>query len=150
MPLKGTGFTLGGTADRIDQDTSGALFIYDYKSGSVPTAAQQKSYDKQLLLEAVMAEAGAFKNLPAAPVSEVAYIGLGASPKFERIKIGQEIVGATHDELVSLVRAYSSRKQGYTARRIVETRNFSGDYDHLSRFGEWDYTATPLHQEVGP
>ncbi len=142
-------FTLTGTADRIDRDGEGALYIYDYKTGAIPTAKQRANYDKQLLLEAVMAEAGAFKGLAKARVAEVAYIGLGATPKFERIQIGAEDIETTRSGLIELIDAYARRGQGYIARRVVETQRFAGDYDHLSRFGEWDHGTRPSPEEVG-
>lgn len=142
-------FALTGTADRIDRDAAGALYIYDYKTGSVPSAKQVQTYDKQLLLEAVMAEAGCFDGIAPARVAEVAYIGLGANPKFERIAVGPEVIREVRDELRALIAAYRLRTQGYTARRVVETRGFEGDYDHLSRYGEWDHTQAAQATEVG-
>ena len=149
LELPTLGFALTGTADRIDIDAAGALYIYDYKTGAVPTAKQQESYDKQLLLEAVMAEAGAFEGLAPAKVAEVAYIGLGATPKFERIAIGTEIITETRAGLAKLIGRYHQRSQGYTARRIMQSQRFAGDYDHLSRFGEWDHATRPSPEDVG-
>ncbi|GKY86483.1 double-strand break repair protein AddB [Sinisalibacter aestuarii] len=143
------GFALTGTADRIDRDEAGALYIYDYKTGHIPTEAEREHIDKQLYLEAVMARAGAFDKLAAGRVAEVAYIGLGAMPKFERISIGDEDIFATRDELVALIGKYMHRAQGYTARRLAETQRFAGDYDHLSRYGEWDHSTPATPEEVG-
>jgi ATP-dependent helicase/nuclease subunit B len=142
-------FALTGTADRIDRDDAGALYIYDYKTGHIPSEAEREHIDKQLYLEAVMARAGAFKGIAPAKVIEAAYIGLGAQPKFERIAIGDEIISQTHDGLVALIGTYRHRAQGYTARRLAETQRFAGDYDHLSRFGEWDHSMPPEPEEVG-
>jgi RecB family exonuclease len=142
-------FALTGTADRIDRDESGALYIYDYKTGSIPSQKQQEAYDKQLLLEAVMAESGAFDGLAPARVAEVAYIGLGANPKFTRIQVGPELIGEIRDGLMELIAAYRRQRQGYTARRIVASQRFEGEYDHLSRYGEWDQTKPAEPQEVG-
>jgi ATP-dependent helicase/nuclease subunit B len=143
-------FTLTGTADRIDRDSAGALYIYDYKTGSIPTKKQLETYDKQLVLEAVMAEAGAFEGLEKARVSQVAYIGLGAKADFKAFDMDAAMIGKARDELAELIAAYRQRAKGYTARRVVETQGFAGDYDHLSRFGEWDHTDAPEHGEVGP
>jgi len=150
LPLETLDFTLTGTADRIDRDETGALYIYDYKTGSIPTKKQLENYDKQLVLEAVMAEAGAFDGLEKARVSQVAYIGLGAKADFKAFDMDVAMIGKTRDELAELIAAYRQRAKGYTARRVVETQAFAGDYDHLSRFGEWDYTDAPEHGEVGP
>lgn len=142
-------FALTGTADRIDRDGEGALYIYDYKTGAVPTEKQQREYDKQLMLEAVIAQAGGFDGLVPTRVAEVAYIGLGATPKFARIQIGAEDIETTNAGLIKLIEDYARRDQGYTARRVVETQRFPGDYDHLSRFGEWDHATSPSPEEVG-
>ncbi len=50
---------LTGKADRIDRITDGRLVIYDYKTGKPPGPTEQQYFDKQLLLEAAMAEKGA-------------------------------------------------------------------------------------------
>ncbi len=142
-------FTLSASADRIDRDADGALYIYDYKTGTIPTKRQQEHFDKQLYLEAMMAEAGAFAGVGRARVAEVAYIGLGASTTFDRIEIGPEIVAATREGLTALIEAYRDRAQGYTAQRLPEKLSFTGDYDHLSRLGEWDLATTAQPQEVG-
>jgi RecB family exonuclease len=149
LTLTDLDFTLTGTADRIDRDTTGMLYIYDYKTGSIPSEKQQKAYDKQLLFEAVMAEAGALKGLAPASVSEVAYIGLGAIPKFARIAVGPELIEDARAGLHELIRAYQNRDQGYTARRIVANQAFEGDYDHLSRYGEWDHTMQAVAEREG-
>ncbi|MEJ2019162.1 MAG: double-strand break repair protein AddB [Maritimibacter sp.] len=149
LPLTDLDFTLTGTADRIDRDAAGNLYIYDYKTGSIPSDKQQKSYDKQLLLEAVMAQEGGFDGLARATVSEVAYIGLGTNPKFARIAVGQELIDETRTGLGELIAAYQSRMQGYTARRIAASQSFGGDYDHLSRYGEWNHTMRAEGQKVG-
>lgn len=142
-------FALTGTADRIDADPEGRLFIYDYKTGSIPSKKQQETYDKQLLLEAVMAASGAFDGLAPARVAQVAYVGLGAAPKFECFDLDPEDIAKTRDGLVELISRYKAHAQGYTARRVVETQRFEGDYDHLSRYGEWDHDAPPEPGEVG-
>ncbi|MEO0917629.1 MAG: double-strand break repair protein AddB [Pseudomonadota bacterium] len=59
-----TDFVLRGTADRIDQFPDGRLVIYDYKSGTPPDRAEILRFDRQLILEAVMAENGAFDGVP--------------------------------------------------------------------------------------
>ncbi|PIE08300.1 MAG: double-strand break repair protein AddB [Rhodobacterales bacterium] len=147
--LNSVDFTLTASADRIDRSAEGALYIYDYKTGTIPTKKQQQLFDKQLLLEAVIAEAGGFADLAPAPVMQVAYIGLGANTRFEPMPVAPEDVAATGNDLQTLIRAYHTRAQGYTARRMPEKQSFAGDYDHLSRFGEWDLSTPPDAREVG-
>eukprot|EP01036_Dinobryon_divergens_P016862 gene16862-22880_t len=56
------GFVLSGKADRIDTRRDGRLEILDFKTGSVPVPKDMAAFDApQLLLEAAMAQAGAFE-----------------------------------------------------------------------------------------
>ena len=142
-------FTLTGYADRIDEANDGTLVIYDYKTGNPPTADMQKHFDKQLLLEAVIAEQGGFAKLGPRIVSQVAYIGLGSTPKFVPIPLEQDDIAAIAEEFETLIRAYQDPAQGYTSRRAVHKQRFDGDHDHLARFGEWDDSQEPEPQEVG-
>jgi len=142
--------TLTGKIDRIDRDAQGRLAIYDYKTGSPPTPAQREHFDKQLLLAAVMAEAGGVDDLPAAPVIETAYIGLGARPVFDPDPVAPGQLADTRAELLALLAAYRVKSRGYTARRALERTAFGGAYDHLARFGEWDQTDPPDPCPVGP
>lgn len=142
------GFTLGAKADRIDRLKDGSLAIYDYKSGEPPTEKMQKNYDKQLLLEAVIAQLGGFRDICERSVSMVSYIGL--SPQKEILTdLGQAEIAAIQAEFLALIRAYQAADQGFTSRRAVHKQRFDGDYDHLARFGEWDESTTPETIRVG-
>ncbi len=56
------GFELKGRADRIERAWDGGITLVDYKTGSPPSAKDVESGTApQLPLEAVMAEAGAFR-----------------------------------------------------------------------------------------
>ncbi|MEM9476878.1 MAG: double-strand break repair protein AddB [Pseudomonadota bacterium] len=149
-----TGFTLHGIADRIDRTGDGRLIILDYKTGAPPTAAMMQTFDKQLLLEAVIAEAGGFQDVPAAPVDHVAYIGLGAKPVFAPYTVedsdGRQFSTTTvRAGLMRLIAQYQRPTRGYTSRRAMHKMRFEGDYDHLARFGEWDDSTAPTPEDVG-
>ncbi len=131
-------FLLTGTADRIDRRTEGGLVIYDYKSGKVPTLAQVETFDKQLPLEAAMAEAGGFEHVPAERTVGLQYVGLGSTPRIVDIPLDGDLVGETLTGLRRLLGAYGRRETGYAARARMELRTDQSDYDHLSRRGEWD------------
>ena len=73
-------FVLSATADRIDQTPDGWL-VYDYKTGTVPSAREQEKADKQLLLEMVMVEQGAFDGVGPGPARGGVFIGLGNNPR---------------------------------------------------------------------
>lgn len=141
-------FTLKGKADRIDRTAAGAYIIYDYKTGTVPTKVQLRHFDKQLLLEALMAEKGAFDHLPANTVVEVAHIGIGATPKYDPVRLEPGEIRKVRAEFLELIASYQQFDQGYASRRAVAQMRFGGDYDHLARFGEWDDTQKPVPTEV--
>ena len=145
--LADAAFTLTAKADRIDIDAAGNLYIYDYKTGTPPTDKQQLGFDKQLLLEAAMAERGAFDPIGPAPVAQAAYIGLGPQKTvpapFDRAPPAQ-----VWHELGALIAAYLTPDQGYAARRAMPRHEMPGDYDQLARFGEWDVTDPPQRTAV--
>jgi ATP-dependent helicase/nuclease subunit B len=141
-------FTLTGKPDRIDRLEDGRLILIDYKTGDPPTPAQQKHFDKQLLLLAAMAESGAFKGLDAEEVARVVYVGLKAELKTAPIELEPGQVAAIWAEFQKLMTSYARPSQGYTARRALETTREDADYDHLSRFGEWDLTDDPVPEDL--
>lgn len=143
------GFILSAKADRIDRQADGRLVIYDYKTGKPPSDTQMREYDKQLLLEAAIAERGGFEGLAPATVDHVAYIGLGNPPEFRATMLEDDLVNRTWAGLADLIEKYRRPLQGFTARRALFSRRDLSDYDHLSRYGEWDETVAPTLIEVG-
>lgn len=147
----GEDFKLVGRADRMDRRADG-IVIYDYKTGKPPTADQIRHFDRQLLLEALMVERGAFGLT--GPVVAVGHIGLGSTPTAdvhtlgpdEGLKLDIETISA---EFAQLLKAYTAPDQGYASRRIIAKKEYVGDYDHLARYGEWDEADTPTPTEVG-
>ncbi len=146
--LPGLGFTLTVKADRIDCDETGALHIYDYKTGALPSPDEQKYFDKQLLLEAALATRGAFQDIPPATVARAAYIGVGSAQKEQPAPLDEETPEKIWKELVALISAYLQPDQGYTARRAMFKEGDIGDYDLLARFGEWDATQDAKPEDL--
>ncbi|NNJ66991.1 MAG: double-strand break repair protein AddB [Boseongicola sp.] len=154
ITLPGSVFHLRGKADRIDQRPDGQLIIYDYKTGSPPSEREMRYYKRQLLVEAVMAEHGAFKDIPATKVARVDHIGLNRALKqtgvdldFYQASKSEQIDYRTttvETELRRLLEHFRQETQGYMSRRAMERVRFSGDFDHLARFGEWDETQDPV------
>lgn len=142
-------FRLTGTPDRIDRLPDGRLHILDYKTGAPPSQKEQKYFDKQLLLAAAMAERDGFPDLGASEVARITYVGLGSTPKVEETEITPAITAEVWEGLYALIGHYTHEAAGYTARRAVQKERFEGDYDHLSRYGEWDTTAHPAAETVG-
>lgn len=143
------GFTLKATADRVDLDSAGQLHIYDYKTGAPPSKDEQTHFDKQLLLEAAIAERSGFGKVAASPVARAVFIGLSADPKEVTAPLADEPPAKIWAEFEELIAAYMAPSMGYTSRRAVQSKLDVGDYDQLARFGEWDITATAKKERVG-
>lgn len=150
VPLTSLEFTLTAKPDRIDSLPDGRLHIVDYKTGKPPGEKQQRYFDKQLLLEAAMAERVGFAALGPREVAAITYVSLSpAHPKSEETILPPGLADSVWEELEALLAAYGRRDQGYAARRAVARANFPGDYDHLARFGEWQTSDTPVPIIVG-
>jgi double-strand break repair protein AddB len=141
-------FTLTGRADRIDRNSSGDLFIYDYKTGAPPSKEEQARFDKQLLIEAAIAEQGGFVGLDPAPVAEAVFIGVGGTIKEVPAPLQNEPADKVLKDLNTLIAAYLDPSQGFTARRMLQKDTDTGDFDHLARFGEWDNSADPVPEDL--
>ena len=135
--------TLIGRADRVDVLTDGTVAVYDYKTGKPPTPNQQLHFDKQLLVETEMILRGAFDPVVAKHIAHAAYIGLGPMTQVHAPLHESDV----WSELTKLLTQYQSADQGFTARRAMVTGADASDYDHLSRFGEWD-TTQPGKKQV--
>ena len=139
-------FLLKARADRIDQTPGGGWLVYDYKTGAIPSEPEQKKTDKQLLLEMVMVEKGAFADAGISPgPAGGAFIGVGNHP--EQRSVVAEGSEQILEELHALLCAYLDPRQGYLSRRLLRGE-FPGAYDHLARFGEWDSATPATRQQV--
>ncbi len=141
-------FTLTAKADRFDIASDGSVLIYDYKTGPVPSAKQQRFFDKQLLLEAAMVEASAFPDLGHSRVTQAKYIGLGPKPAEVSAPLIESPASAVWAELHKLIGVWADPQRGYSARMFMQKRDESGFYDHLARFGEWDETTVVTPEDL--
>ena len=149
VALTGLPFRLTAKPDRIDALPDGRVHIFDYKTGTPPSPKQQEMFDKQLLLEAAMVTRGAFKGLDGPrEVAGITYIGLGSAPKAMTSNPDEAMLGKVWEELHALIGEYLIPDRGYAARRAMFGERFPGDYDHLSRFGEWEMTDMPVPEDV--
>ena len=148
VALPGLDFTLTGKPDRIDMLADGRLYLIDYKTGTPPTKPQQKHFDKQLFLTAAMAEGGGFKGLDPTEVAKLSFVGLKADLVIETADLEPGEVAEVWAEFGRLMASYARPDQGYTARRALESVRDASDYDHLSRFGEWDMTDDPAPEDL--
>ncbi len=148
--VDGLDFTLTAKADRIDRTHDGDLIIYDYKTGTPPSKDEQTYFDKQLLLEAAMAEENGFQkqNIDPAKVADAIYIGLGNTPRDQAAPLLDNPTSKVWEEFTTLVEHYLKDDKGFTARRAVQSDRDEGNYDQLARFGEWDATDTPTPENL--
>jgi len=145
----GRPFELRARADRIDLLQSGAAaIIYDYKTGSVPSASQVFSgLSPQLPLEAAILAHGGFKDIGEKQIAQMVYIRLsGGEPAGEVRRIekrGADIItpGEAAEEALSGLRRriadFASKETPYLSRTTPEFERFTGAYDHLARTKEW-------------
>ena len=141
-------FTLVARSDRVHLRKDQSICLFDYKTGTPPTPAQQRIFDKQLYLMAAIAEEGGFDAFKAAPVSEAAFIGLGGSGLYRAAPFAKESVQEAWDKFEALIAAYQEKDQGYTPRRALFKAKDLSQYDQLSRFGEWDITQDAIAQDL--
>lgn len=146
--LDSVDFTLTAKPDRIDLLHDGRVHIYDYKTGKPPTFPQQTHFDKQLRLEAAMAELGAFPALGPVEVEGATHIGLGSDAGEFSARLTPDVIAESWAGLHRLIGAYARHETGYTARRAVFEARIDGDYDHLARFGEWEMSDAPVPEDV--
>ena len=135
-------FTLTAKADRIDLTPEGGLAILDYKTGQPPTAkAIELGFAPQLPLEAAIAAAGGFPEVPRAAVARLEFWRLsGAEPAGEirPVKGDPAARAATALEgLEALVARFDDPETPYLARPRPRWAGRFSDYDHLARVQEW-------------
>ena len=136
--LPDLGFDLTAKADRIDLDPQGNALIYDYKTGAMSSANMQMKFDLQLLLEAAMAERAGFEGIEPRHVVRAAFVGLGSVTKEVDAPLDKLSADEVWARFSTLMQQYLNDDQPYTARRAMFKSDTVSDYDHLSRYGEWD------------
>ena len=129
-------FELSGRADRIDRAADGGLMIYDYKTGAAPTAKQTAIFEKQLPLLAAIAAAGGFEAVAAAEACGLGYVSFDPAKATPTRMVDLEPDAA--DRLRDLIIAWEEEGRAYVPRAYPEAIVYESDYDHLSRFGEWE------------
>ncbi len=142
LPTGGAPFTLVARADRIDLLADGTLGILDYKTGAPPSNTEVLGgYSPQLPLEAVIAAAGGFKDIPAKSVSALSFWqlhGRDAGGRIASVKGDlDEITATARDGLLGLIRVFDDPNTGYAARPNPDMAPVYSDYLHLARVKEW-------------
>ena len=143
-----TGVDLTCKADRIDLTHAGLAYVYDYKTGSVPSKKVQENFDKQLLLEAAMIELGAFSNVGKRAVEGATFVAVNPTMRDVPAPLKDHPAMQVWAEFQTLLLEYGQKSRGYSARiAMFSTADYS-NYDHLSRFGEWDTSDAALPEDL--
>lgn len=142
--LPGGAFLLRGRADRIDRDAAGALLLIDYKTGTLPNRKTVLAgWSSQLVLEAAMAERGAFGPELAGPARELAYWRLTGGPEAGQILPVAEgdalaaLIEAAWESLRGLIAMYDDSGQPYLSHPYPGESPRFADYARLARVAEW-------------
>lgn len=159
LDIAGRPFTLSARADRIELHADGSIAILDYKTGTPPTLNQALTgLAPQLPLEAAIARAGGFGDVPGADVREIAVMRLsGGDPAGEvqpldpaaaKGKIGQladrlgvanpnDLAEVSRARLEALLRRFADPAEPYHSVPRPKWKYRFGRYDHLARIKEW-------------
>jgi ATP-dependent helicase/nuclease subunit B len=139
-------FRLTGRADRIERGQGGGLAILDYKTGTPPSQREvDTGLAPQLLLEAAMAEAGAFGADWTGTAAELAYWHLtgGFDPGDLRALFKGDAdaiaaaVGDARVALCALIDAYDAPDRCYLSQPVPGLAPRFSDYAQLARVAEW-------------
>ncbi len=142
--VEGVAHVVRARADRIDVLQNGSTRIIDYKTGEPPKAGQiETGLAPQMTLEAaIMAEVG-FHPIVASPVAEALYMRIsGARDGLKKQNIETDVALAELAQkhltgLKALLGLYRQPSLAYLPRLRVEKDRDEADYDHLSRYLEW-------------
>lgn len=143
-----TGIDLTCKADRIDLTVDGLAYVYDYKTGAVPSKNQQIAFDKQLLLEAAMIELGAFSDVGRKVVEGASFVAVNTGMRDVPAPLKDHPAMQVWDEFQALLLEYQQKSRGYSARIAMFSTADHSNYDHLSRFGEWDTSDDAVPEDL--
>jgi ATP-dependent helicase/nuclease subunit B len=139
-------FELRATADRIERRADG-LVVVDYKTGTLPLAsAVERGLAPQLPLEAAIAEAGGFADVPASAVAALEYwrlSGLAVPGELKCIAEGADaraMIDSALAGLQDLIARFDDPGTPYRAVPIARNAPRYSDFEHLERVKEWRAT----------
>jgi ATP-dependent helicase/nuclease subunit B len=136
-------FELTATADRIDLHPDGGFTVIDYKTGGLPSGkAVEAGLAPQLSLEAAIALAGGFPDLPAGrPLAGLEFWRVtGGEPPGEAkpLKADPEALATgARAGLERLVAAFDDPETPYLSVPRGLESPYVDPYEHLARIREW-------------
>ncbi|MEZ5998126.1 MAG: double-strand break repair protein AddB [Hyphomonas sp.] len=141
----GEAFRLSGTADRIERRPDGSLVIVDFKTGNPPTDREiNVGLSQQMPLQAIIAARGGYKDVLAAPVSELEYVAMKAKPDARTIGNSNalpagpmELAEKAEEGLARLILAYRSNDAVFLSAPRVQFVKYDNGFNRLARRAEW-------------
>ena len=135
-------FELTAKADRIDLFEEAGLAVIDYKTGRVPDKGEVAlGFSPQLPLEAMIAAAGGFADVPAAPVIALNFWHLdGGDPAGKIVAAGEDpaaLAAEARAGLLNLIARFDDPATPYLARPDPGRAPRHSPYGHLARIEEW-------------
>ncbi len=144
FPLGGQEVFLRARADRIELFDDGAVAIVDYKTGSLPRRSMVKQgIQPQLVVEALIADAGGFLRLEPKSVRRIEYwrlTGRGDQPLEACPWEGEELAALMDGARQGLARLLAAFLDEGTAFHPIPRPQLAAHfnpYDHLARIAEW-------------
>ena len=143
--IAGYPFTLSANADRIERTAIGELVIVDFKTGSPPTDKEiAAELSQQMPLQALLARAGAYAGIPAAPVAALEYVAFKAKPDNRLVGLSNALT-ATPDELADkaeeglrrLIANYRQPDTSFLSAPRVKFVKYDNGFNRLARRAEW-------------
>ncbi len=137
-------FLLVAKTDRVDQykEDESKWRLYDYKSGRIPTPRDIERFEKQMPLQTIMAEKGAFTQGIEGTVEETMYFGIGNDIETKAVQRmnadNEDMFVQDWNKFQTLIENYEDEDLGYVSRRFSGLGMTSSDYDHFARYGEWN------------
>ena len=148
--IDGDDYILTARADRIDILDNGAVRLIDYKTGGLPSVDQVRTgLSPQMTLEAALILEGAFAPLSPQSIAEALYIQIGRGSSSMKIRSAAGDKEADINELArqhlarfkTLLQIYRDKDVPYLPRLIPNKDDSETDYDHLSRYLEWELSS---------
>ncbi len=148
LDLTGSGaaFRLTAKADRLELRSDGAIALVDYKTGSLPKAADVNlGLAPQLPLEGAIARSGGFAGVSTAPLDSLELwrlVGGAESGEFKTLSGGknpsaEDLAEAAEAGLRALIAAFDRIETAYLAHPRPGAVPRFDDYRQLARVDEW-------------